>query len=81
MLGPEQLASQSGSQVLYGIDIVATGIKAVVGIPFGVLVRQQVAHGQLAGKAAVVLAGDEFEVGALVGQLVDDPTCHKGGDL
>ena len=62
---------------LHVINVLAAAVIAVVGIAFRILVRQQVAHGSLGVQGAVVLAGDELQVGTLGLQLLHD----GGGDF
>ena len=33
-----------------GIDVITTGVKTVVGIPFGIFIGKEVAHRELNGK-------------------------------
>ena len=59
-------------RLFHSVHIFAARVKAVARIPFGVLVGQQIAHGELDGQRGVVFRGDQFEVGPLVLQLLDN---------
>ena len=72
MVGAKQGTGQIDRAGFNGVDVVAARIEPVVRISLGILVREEVALGQLHRKRAVVLAGDHLEVGALVGQLGHD---------
>ena len=77
VLRPEQLAGLLVGEGLDGVDIVAAGVEAVIRKSFAVLVGQQVPHGALHGKRGEVLAGDQLQMGALVRELLDNPSCDK----
>ena len=73
----EELAGQVGREALDGVDVVASGVEAVVRDALGVLVGEQVALGELHGQRGVVLAGDHLQARPLVCELGHD----GGGDL
>ena len=68
----EQLAGVLGGDRLDGVDVLAAGVEAVADGALGVLVAKPVAHGQQHGGAGVVLAGDQLQRRALVGQFLAD---------
>ena len=70
--GAEQLAGVLGGERLDGVDVLAAGVEAVPDGALGVLVAEPVAHGEQHGGAGVVLAGDQLERLALVGELLAD---------
>jgi hypothetical protein len=72
VVAAEQALGQLHGPALDGVDVVAAGVEAVPGRALGVLVRQPVAHGQQGCRGGEVLAGDQLEVGPLVGQLGRD---------
>ncbi len=63
------------------VHVVTAGIETGENKTLGVLVREQVAHGELRGQGAVVLTGDELQVAALVGQFLDDRARETRGHL
>ena len=81
----EQLARVLGGEGLDGVDVLAAGVEAVPDRALGVLVGEPRAHGQQDGRRGVVLARDELERGALVGELLagrlGDPGLDGGDDL
>ena len=66
---PEQLARVLGGERLDGVDVLAAGVEAVADRALGVLVGEPGAHRQQHRRRGVVLAGDQLERGALVGEL------------
>ena len=78
MIGAEHLARKVGCSLLNRVDIVAAGVEAVTGEALRVLVGEQVALGQLHRQRAVVLAGDQLDIGTLVGQLLGDRGSYVG---
>ncbi len=70
--GAEQRLGVVGGELLDGVDVLAAGVEAVPDRALGVLVREPVAHRQQHGRRGVVLAGDQLERGALVGELLPD---------
>ena len=82
---PEQLARVLGGHALDGVDVLAAGVEAVADRALGVLVREPGAHGQEHRRGRVVLARDQLERAALVGQLlpgrVGDPRFDRGDHL
>ena len=70
--GAEQRAGVVGGGLLDGVDVLAAGVEAVPDRALGVLVREPGAHRQQDGGGGVVLAGDQLERRALVGQLAAD---------
>ena len=81
MFCAEQLTSIIACKCFNEVDIVASGIEAVIRIPFAVLVRQQIPHGQLAGDRGKILTGDQFQVGSLICQLIDDSCSNLHVDI
>ena len=81
----EQLAGVLGGERLDGVDVLAAGVEAVADRALGVLVAEPGAHRQQHGRRGVVLAGDQLERGALVGQLLagglGDPRLDRGDHL
>ena len=80
VLGPEEVFGKLDCPSLDGVDVVASGIEAVVGVALGVLVREEVGHGELDGEGGVVLRGDHLEAAGLVVELRDDGGGDLGGD-
>ena len=82
--GAEQLAGMLSGDRLHLVDVLAAGIEPVPDGALGVLVRQPGSHGQQHRGRGVVLAGDQFQRFALVGQLLDrrrrDPRFHGFDD-
>ena len=68
----EQRLGVVGGGLLDGVDVLAAGVEPVPDRALGVLVRQPGAHRQQDGGRGVVLAGDQLQRGALVGQLAAD---------
>ena len=83
--GAEELPGVLGGERLDGVDVLAAGVEAAPDGALGVLVAEPVAHRQQGGGGGVVLAGDELERLALVGQLrgdgVGDPRLHGADHL
>ena len=81
----EQLARVLGGERLDRVDVLAAGVEAVPDRALGVLVAEPGAHGQQHRRRGVVLAGDQLERGALVGELlagrVGDPRLDAGDHL
>ena len=61
-----------GGELLDGVDVLAPGVEAVADRALGVLVGQPRAHREQHRRRGVVLAGDELQRAALVGQLGAD---------
>src|SRR5262249_19850172 len=78
--GAEQLAGVLGRDGLDGVDVLAAGVEPVPDRALGVLVRQPVAHGEQDGRRGVVLAGDQLQRLALVGELEPDRGSDAGLD-
>ena len=72
VLGAEELAGVLGGERLDGVDVAAAGVEAAADGALGVLVAEPVAHRQQHGRGGVVLAGDQLEHVALVGDLPAD---------
>ena len=68
----EQRLGVVGGELLDGVDVLAAGVEAVPDRALGVLVREPVAHRQQHGGRGVVLAGDQLQRAALVGQFAAD---------
>ena len=81
VVAAEQALGQLDGAALDGVDVLAAGVEAVAGRALGVLVRQPVAHGQQGRRGGEVLAGDQLEVGPLVGQLGRDRSRDLGRHL
>ena len=85
VLRTEQLAGVLGGERLDGVDVLAAGVEAVADGALGVLVAEPGAHGEQHGGRGVVLACDQLQRAALVGQLlaggVGDPRLDRGDDL
>ena len=83
--GAEQLAGVLGGQRLDRVDVLAAGVEAVPDRPLGVLVREPVAHRQQHRRRGVVLARDQLQRLALVGELgpdrVRDPRLDRADDV
>ena len=81
----EQLARVLGGERLDGVDVLAAGVEAVADRALGVLVAEPGAHRQQHGRRGVVLAGDQLQRGALVGELLagglGDPRLDRGDHL
>ena len=60
------------------IDIIAAGVKTVVDISFAIFVREQISHRELDGQRAEIFRGDQFEIGTLVSQFLDDASAISG---
>ena len=80
VLGAEEVLGKLDGASLDGVDVVAPGVEAVVGVALGVLVGEEVAHGELDGEGGVVLRGDHLEAVGLVVELRDDGGGDLGGD-
>ena len=61
-----------GGEALDGVDVLAAGVEPVPHGALGVLVREPRAHRQQHRRRGIVLAGDELQRGALVGQFGAD---------
>ena len=72
--GAEEGFGMVGGELLDGVDVLATGVEAVADRALGVLVGEPRAHGEEDRRRGVVLAGDELQRAALVGQLGADGT-------
>ena len=85
VLRSEQLAGVLGGQRLDGVDVLAAGVEAVTDRALGVLVAEPGAHRHEHSRGRVVLARDELEGRALVGELgaggLRDAGLHGGDDL
>ena len=77
VLRTEEVPGKLDGASLDGVDVLAPGVEAVVGVALGVLIGEEVAHGELDGEGGVVLRGDHLEAVGLVVELCDD----GGGDL
>ena len=66
----EQRAGVFGGELLDGVDVPATRVEAVTDRPLRVLVAQPGAHRQQHGGRGVVLAGDQLQGLALIGELL-----------
>jgi hypothetical protein len=62
---------------LNGLDTVAASREAMCGIAFGILIGQQIAAGELSGQRALIFAGNELEILALVRQFLQN---RRGND-
>ena len=69
---PDVVPGLLGGEGLEGVHIVAGGVEPVLRVPRGVLAGEEAAHRQLRRQGAVVLAGDQPQVRALVGELRHD---------
>ena len=72
----EQRLGVVGGERLDGVDVLAAGVEPVADGALGVLVAEPGAHGQQHGGRGVVLAGDQLQRLALIGQLGS----HRLGD-
>jgi hypothetical protein len=81
VFGAEKRASLAAGEILDDIHIVATGVEPVEGKAFRILVGKEVSHGELAGETGIVLACDQLEVRALVGQFLHYARSHERGYL
>ena len=78
--GAEERFGMVGGQRFDGVDVLAAGVEAVADRALGVLVAEPGAHGEQHRRRGVVLAGDELQRGALVGELVADGVGDPGLD-
>lgn len=78
--GAEELAGVFGGEGLDGVDVAAAGVEAAADGALGVLVAEPVTHREEGGRGRVVLAGDQLEHLALVGDLLADGVGHAGLD-
>jgi len=72
VLGAEQLASQRRGFRLDAVDVVAAGVKAMLRKALAYLSVRRLPIASCTAKRAVVFAGDELEVLALIAELLDD---------
>ena len=72
VLRTEEVPGKLDGASLDGVDVLAPGVEAVVGVALGVLIGEEVAHGELDGEGGVVLRGDHLEAVGLVVELCDD---------
>ena len=77
---PEQLAGMLGGDRLDGVDVLAAGVEPVADRALGVLVAEPGAHRQQHGRRGVVLARDQLQRRALVGQLLTGRVGDAGFD-
>jgi len=67
-------------KLLHAIYLIAPRIKAVIGRPFGILVRKKIAHGKLHGKRREILRSDQLQVGTLILQFRKNRIGNLGRD-
>ena len=72
MLDPEEVPRLLAGLGLNRVDVVASRVETGKDITFGILVGEQVPHRQLGREGAVILARDEFEMAALIGEFLDN---------
>ncbi len=72
----EQRLGVVGGELLDGVDVLTAGVEAVADRALGVLVGHPLAHRQQHRRRGVVLAGDQLQRRALVGQLTADRAGH-----
>ena len=80
VLRAEEVFGQIDGSSLDGVDVLTPGVEPVVGVALGVLVGEEVAHGELDGEGGVVLRGDHLEAVRLVVQFCDDGGRDLGRD-
>ena len=78
VIGAKQATGELSRALFDVVDIVAPGVKPVIGDAFGVFVGEQIAHGQLGGQRAIVFTGNHLEISALVGQFGNDTSRNFG---
>ena len=78
MFDSEKFSGLFAGVILDVINIVATGIETGMRIAFRIFVGEQVAHRELRRQRAIILAGDQLEIGPLVGQFLHDGAGERG---
>lgn len=69
VLSAEQSAGMLGGDRLDGVNVLATGVEAVAGSTFGVLIREPGTHGRQNWQGCVVFGSNKFEGMTLVGEF------------
>ena len=73
----EQRLGVVDGRLLDDVDVLASGVEPVTDRALGVLVRQPRTHRQQRRRGRVVLAGDQLQRLALIGQLLADRGRHR----
>ena len=77
---PNSASGMVRGELLDGVDVPAAGVEAVPDRALGVLVTQPGTHRQQHGRRGVILAGDQLQRLALIGELLPSLRRNVGFD-